>query len=358
MMAGLASRLANRDHQVTLITLDQGQQDLYAVDPDVARRPLAVMGQSHGIVKRYFGARRRIIALRGAIDQIRPDVILSFCDRTNILTLMAAGRGAAPVVVSERSDPAEQSLGRIWETLRWRNYPRAAALVALTDSAATYLRQRIDRPVIVIPSAVDRPPLTSDRSAAQANRRILALGRLEYEKGFDRLLDAFSDLLIRAPAATEGWTLRIIGEGSLRQQLNARIQQLDLADRVSMPGRIMPVWEELAQATLFVLPSRYEGFPSALLEAMATGVPSVAADCPSGPRVIVNHQVNGLLVANNQSSLASGMWRLIECSETRERLGQAGKQVIDQFDWESMVDAYQRVLQQALMERNQGAARN
>ena len=99
---------------------------------------------------------------------------------------------------------------------------------------------------MVIPSAVETPPRISDRSKAQANRRIVGIGRLENEKGFDRLLEAFSDMIVRAPDDHQDWNLRIIGEGSMRTKLEQRIGELGLTERVTLPGWIQPAWEELA----------------------------------------------------------------------------------------------------------------
>ncbi len=345
MMAGLASRLATRGHDVTLITLDDAAGDRHPVDDRVRRQALAVMSESRGMIARIRNTKRRIRVLRGAIDQLSPDAVLSFCDRTNILTLLAARPTGIPVVVSERSDPSQQQLGRFWELMRRRKYKRAAAVIALTETSADHLRKQLGRNVIIIPSAIDSPPFVSNRTQADGNRRIVALGRLEYEKGFDRLLDAFSDLLIRAPHAVDGWSLRIIGDGSMRGDLERKILALGLSDHVSLPGWIQPAWEELAEGTYFVLPSRYEGFPSALLEAMAIGVPSLAVDCESGPRAVIRDEQNGLLVQNDVSALASGMLRMIQQPESRERFGQAGKAIVDQFSWEAMVDAYEQVLE-------------
>ncbi len=346
MLAGLASRLADRGHAVSLITLDDGSRDRHAVDDRVCRKALDVMGESRGLFAGYRNTKHRMRVLHGAIADLGPDVVLSFCDRTNILTLLAVGQ-RFPVVVSERSDPSEQRLGRFWETMRRRQYRRAAAVVALTDTAANYLHRRLGRDVIVIPSAIDLPPRQSIREQADGNRRIVAVGRLEYEKGFDRLLVAFSDLVIRAPQLVDGWTLRIIGDGSMRGDLEQAIHGLGLSDRVSLAGWIQPVWNELADSTFFVLPSRYEGFPSALLEAMAVGLPSLAVDCESGPRAVIRDGHNGLLVANDISSLTDGMLRMIQHPELREKFSQAARPIVDAFNWDAMVDAYERVLEAA-----------
>jgi len=355
-MAGLASRLAARQHEVRLITLDDGRASDFDLDERVVRQGLDLMIASRGPITGAINTRRRIKALGAALAAAAPDVALSFGDRTNILTLMATKPLSIPVVISERSDPAQQSLGRFWESMRSRTYPRATAIIALTLPAAEYLRGRVDNQteVLVIPSAVEVAAATSQRQAAQANRRILGVGRLEMEKGFDRLLVAVGDLRVRAPEALRGWTLRIAGEGSQRQSLEQQIRALQLTDVVELPGWIRPISDELAAATLFVLPSRYEGFPSALLEALAAGVPCLATDCPSGPAAVLGASGAALLVANHTSALADGLLRMIQDVERREALGRRGIAVARRFSWESMVTAYEEVLQHAAVGTNRG----
>jgi glycosyltransferase involved in cell wall biosynthesis len=348
VLAGLASRLAARGHHVTLITLGDGSDDRYPLADGVHRHPLGVMQPSRNIVDGLANALHRVRALRQALNQIGPDVVLSFCDQTNILTLLAARRLKLPVVVSERSDPAQQRLSTCWELQRRRTYRRAAAVVALTPPAARHLADLLHRDeVLVIPSAIDKPPFASERQAAEANRRIVAVGRLEHEKGFDRLLQAIANLIRHRPELCHGWTLRILGEGSQRGRLEQQIEQLQLRQQVSLPGWIRPLWDELGAATLFVLPSRYEGFPSALGEAMALGIPSVAVDCESGPRSMIRNGVNGLLVRNDLDGLEAGIRRLLADTAMRQRLGEAGKQIVDQFGWDAMVDAYEALLQRS-----------
>jgi glycosyltransferase involved in cell wall biosynthesis len=343
VMASLVSRLAARRHAVTLITLDDGGRERHPIDQDVARRRLDVMFESRGLAAKISATRHRVGRLRGAIREVAPDVVLSFCDRTNVLVLMAAKSSGIPVVVSERSEPSQQQLGVAWEHLRRRTYRRATAIIALTESSARYLRSRFPVAVEVIPSAVDVPPIRSDRRLAARSNRIIGVGRLEREKGFDRLIDAFSTVVAGAP----DWTLRILGEGSMRPRLESQAWELGLASRITMPGWIRPVWDELASSTIFALPSRYEGFPSALLEAMAVGVPSIAVDCESGPRAVINEPHIGLLVPNDVASLAQGISKLIEDADWRESLGGAGQNVVERFGCSAMVDAYERVLRDA-----------
>ncbi len=342
-MASLASRLAVRGHSVTLVTLDDGANSRHNVDAAVQVQRLNVMADSRNLIQRFRNTRIRVKRMREALRSLTPDVVLSFCDRTNILTLMASRGLSVPVVVSERSDPAQQSLGWFWERWRDRTYQRANTIIALTETSAAHLRRRFSVQVSVIPSAVDPPPFRSDRQAASGHHRIVGVGRLEPEKGFDRLIQAFDQIAAVHPE----WTLRILGEGSQRSALEQQVHQLGLSHRVSLPGWVRPIWNELAAATLFALPSRYEGFPSALMEAMAMGVPCVAVDCESGPRAVIQHDTQGCLADNSVDGLAHGLRKLIRDEPLRERIGQAGMDVVDRFTWESMVDQYERVLNQA-----------
>ncbi len=366
VMAGLASRLAGRGHAVSLITLDDGDRDRHRVEPAVRRVTLGVAGSDsaanraasatglRGGVRhagrfcgRAVAAVGRLRAIRRAILAESPEVVLSFCDRMNVLTLAAmclglTTRGGVPVVVSERSDPVRQTLPGVMERLRRRLYRRAARVVALTEPAAEHLREIGCAGVEVIPSAVDVPPVTAELKPRAESLRIVGVGRLEPEKGFDRLIVAFGRMAADFPE----WSLRIVGEGSERESLRRLAERVMADRRVSMPGWKRPTWDELAAATMFVLPSRYEGFPSALLEAMAAGLPCVATDC-DGARAIVRDGVDGLLVPGTVEGIATGIRQMIEDAEGRERMGQAARGVIERFGWDAMVTSYERLLEEA-----------
>jgi GalNAc-alpha-(1->4)-GalNAc-alpha-(1->3)-diNAcBac-PP-undecaprenol alpha-1,4-N-acetyl-D-galactosaminyltransferase len=353
VIAMLVSRLAGRGHDVSLVTLDEGKDDRHDVDDRVRRIRLGVMQPSHNAVDRLINTSKRLLAIRRTIKQLSPDIVLSFCDQTNISVLAATRGMAVPVVVSERSDPSQQRLGRVWEWARRFNYPRAAKTVALTDSAKTYLMPMCPGGVVVIASAVQAPPLISNRSIASQSKQAIAIGRLAPEKGFDRLVEAFA----KATSSNPEWNLVILGEGNERARLEQLIKKHALSDRVRLPGWVRPVWTELAKSTFFVLPSYYEGFPSALLEAMAIGVPSLAVDCESGPRAIIDCgkngvPPNGLLVANDTQALADGIARMISDVEMREQLGRQGTNIVEKFGWDQMVDRYEQVLAEASATRS------
>ncbi len=350
VMAGLASALASRGHQVHLITLDDGKQDRHTLLESVTRHCLNQMAPSRSWADRIANTATRLRSLRAAIRQSQPQVVLSFCDVSNVMTLAATRGLGLSVVVSERSDPAQQRLPQPWSLLRPRLYARAQAVVVLTKTAQQHVASWGCQSV-VIPSAIDIPAEVQASIAERAqakpqgsqSRRLLAVGRLEQEKGFDRLVAAFAEQADRFPE----WQLRLIGDGTQRSALEQQIAALGLSQRVALTGWLRPVWPEYIAADLFVLPSRYEGFPSALLEAMACGVAVLAVDCESGPREIIQHGCNGWLVANEDKALSSGLGHLMSDAALRAQLSAQAMEICQRFSWSRMVDDYEQVLRDA-----------
>jgi len=367
VMAGLASRLAIGDHEIELITLDDGERNRHSLDESVRRVPLDVLSTPGRNVPTW----KRLRRLRRAIRHSGYDVVLSFCDATNLLVMLsiAGMRKRPPIVLSERSDPARQSLGRVREWLRDRLYPRAEAVVVLSEEVATTLRSRMNIEAVVIPSAVDPPPQdyhALHRSGATGDSpiRLIAIGRVEPEKGFDRLLGALAVLNDSAnndsanndsgdhgSGAMPAWRLKLLGDGSGLAGLKSFAREHQMESQIEFCGWVDSVWPHLAEADVFVLPSFYEGFPSAMLEAMAGGIAVVAVDAGGGVRAAIRHGENGWMVENAFLPLVEGLRVVCQNEELRQRISQSAPQVVDRFGWDAMVDAYERVLGQAAGKR-------
>lgn len=324
----LANRWAALGHTVSLITLAGcDESPFYDLHADIKLMPLGLLSQSQTLFAALSANIKRVKVLRKTIAKTAPGAVISFQDTTNVLTLMACSGMDVPVIVSDRVDPDLHDIGRIWRYLKKRRYPRATHIVVQTKATLKKLPCEQLSKGRVIPNPVTMP--TGGAPAPRLARPVVvAVGRLTPQKGFDTLLHAFKAVADLHPE----WTLKIFGEGEQRAQLEQLAAKLNITDRVDMPGRTRHLASHLSNADIFVLSSRYEGFPNVLLEAMACGLACVATDCPSGPGEILTHGKNGLLVPpENPNALAQGISSLMADPNLRSKLGTQAKCVLDQF---------------------------
>lgn len=173
--------------------------------------------------------------------------------------------------------------------------------------------------------------------------RIIAIGRLVHLKGLDLLLAAFAEAAEHFPE----WQLDIFGQGPLREELEIKRNQLGLEKRVHFRGITTDVYAELERSNIFVLPSRIEGFPNVLLEAMAAGVAVIAADCKFGPGEIIDNENNGLLIPpENIPALTQALKRLMSDAELREKLGSAARSVQERYAEEKIVKRWINLIEE------------
>jgi glycosyltransferase involved in cell wall biosynthesis len=328
VMTTLANHWASRGRDVALLTLDDGSDPpFYSLHPGVVHRPL---GDAGGRVPGGLGRGvRRVAALRDRIAEERPNAVISFIDQTNVLTLLATRGFGCPVIVSERVDPHLHRIATRWEVLRNVLYPTASSLVVQTGTARDYFSPRIQSRARVIPNPVLEPADRSrDDGHRQAGHTIVAMGRLTRQKGYDLLIDAFGRLASRFP----DWRLCIFGEGPEREALERQRDGLGLGERVRLPGTTRRPLDKMRAGDLFVLPSRFEGFPNVLGEAMACGMPVIACDCPSGPSQLIRNEVDGLLVPPERVDLLSpALERLMARPEERARLAAHAPAVLTRY---------------------------
>jgi glycosyltransferase involved in cell wall biosynthesis len=170
---------------------------------------------------------------------------------------------------------------------------------------------------------------------------VVALGRLSYEKGFDLLVEAWAKVADAHP----DWTVRVYGGGPEEAALRAQIAAAGLEGRVELMGQTDDVPRALREASVLAMPSRAEGWPLVLGEAMATGVPCVAFDCAPGIREIVTDGVDGVVVApGNVTGLADAISRLIGDEQLRQSMGARALAAVQRFTPDAVADRWEREL--------------
>ena len=267
----LAHAWSSRGDQVTLMpTFSRGVGCFYALSPDIRLVYLAdlVSSRAQTIVNQCI----RLRALRRFIATEHPDVIVSLLSNVNVAAVVASSGLGIPVIVCERTDPFVTPTPRLLRLACRFTYPLAAALMVQTHAVSIKYASSgwVLRRVRVIPNPVPVHMLDIQRHASVGEmKRLLAVGRLDEGKQFGMLIKVFASLALHYTH----WSLRIVGEGPLRATLQQQIVELGLERCVQLPGRTANIGEVLAESDAFVLTSKYEGFPNALLEAMAVGLP-------------------------------------------------------------------------------------
>lgn len=284
----------------------------------------------------------------------RPDVMVSFLWFPNVMAVLArwASGVGCRLILSERSTIEGSREGVVTEIVRRMAirllYRAADRIVPNSGATGRQLVERFGIParkVTVVPNPVDveeidalaargrqRPPHAADAPA------VVGMGRLSREKGFDLLIRAMAE--VRAAAR-----LVLVGEGPEKEALRALAARLGLSTRVAFAGFLSNPYPVLASASVFVLPSRYEGFPNALVEAMSLGVACVASRCPTGPEEIVTDGMDGLLVpVEDPLALAAAVNRLLEDGAMRERLGGAARDRARAYGADAIVRRFEALL--------------
>jgi glycosyltransferase involved in cell wall biosynthesis len=348
----LANYWAQNGRDVAIVTVARPIEDFYSIHPAVRRYSLLERGGRPDGSSGVLATLDRIRLLRTLLRELRPDVVISLMNTANVV-LALAGIGMRRIVRlgSERSYPPAVPMSRAWNALRYWSYRYLDAVVAQSSQSASWIRRNTRaRSVPVIPNPISLPlpshvPRVLPESVQGAGAlRLLAVGRLEREKGFDLLLEAFS----RIAEECGKWKLFIVGDGSLKNELGGMIQALRLDGRVFLVGPVGNPADWYSSSDLFVLSSRFEGFPNALLEALSHGVPAVSFDCDTGPREILRPGLDGLLVPGEDvDGLAAGMRRLMTDTAFRSSCASNARQAGERFSvvsvgamWDEVVKGY------------------
>lgn len=344
--ATLANHWAEKGWQVSVVTMTSSTSDFYEINPDVNRIALDVATNSAGPISAIVNNLRRIIALRRVLKEIKPDIALGMMSTANILLALAStGLKGLIKIGSEHTYPPCIFLGRPWELMRRFTYGKLDAVTVLTrESAAWVCAHTRAEKTPIIPNAVLFPlpiqePLLSPFKESDQNI-LLAVGRLDKGKGFDILIEAFQ----RLADNFSGWQLYILGEGSLRATLQAQIDVIGMVERIFLPGRVGNIGEWYESADLYVMSSRFEGFPNTLAEAMAHGLSAVSFDCDTGPRDIIRHEVDGFLVpAGDVGALETALRRLMGNTELRQQFASRAIEIRERYSLERVVRMWEEL---------------
>ena len=352
----MANHWSGKSQKVTVITLDDGSKpSFYDIDSRIQQVSLDVAGASKNGFMSILNNFRRINKLRSAIRKSQAETIISFMTETNVLTLIASYGLRIPVIVTEHTDPWTGPVADIWAKLRLRLYPQASRVVVLNERARDYFDKSPDIKTLVIPNPVvietENDPGDLDYEVP-SEHLIVAMGRLSREKCFDLLIRAYSSFA----SEYSDWNLMILGEGPERDALEALLDELGLCDRGKLPGTIRSPHVVLKQADMFVSSSELEGFPMALCEAMACGLPVIATEYHTAVRDIIENGQNGILVPTGDSgALAATMIHLIDDPHERKRLAENSVEIGTRYSVDAVMERWEQLLNELALPQHQAS---
>lgn len=355
VVANLANHWGTKGWEIIIVTMTSTDADSYKLHSGIKRIGLELTSDGGNLFSRFWKNIRRVKALRCILRETQPDIALAMMSTANV-TLALAARGLPNVcaIGSERTFPPQVPLGVIRETLRRNTYGQLAAVVALTQECARWIGEHsLARkiPVISNPACWPLPEHGKKKCRSEVcspeRRLLLAVGRLSKEKNFETLIDVFSNLAQRHP----DWDLVILGEGGDRRGLETQVEAKKLGKRVFLPGCIGNVGDWYEQADLYVMTSHFEGFPNTLAEALAHGLPAVSFNCDTGPRDIIRHGVDGLLVPPGDSrELMFALDQIMADSQLRRRFAARATDARERFSIEKIASLWEDLFDQCMHE--------
>ncbi|HHO75623.1 MAG TPA: glycosyltransferase family 4 protein [Deltaproteobacteria bacterium] len=344
VMSAMANYWAAQDHQVHLFTHDSAQKDFYPLHEGIVRHGWDISKPPRHLLDTIKHNIQRITLARKGMFALHPDIAISFTVRMNIQNLLALSGTNIPLIVSERNNPLKQSQPLPWEFLRKFLYPRASAVVVQTEPARKWATGFVpDHRVYTVanPLSCEENSLGEIPSALKGKSIICSMGRLVPSKGFDLLMRSFHIASRDKP----DWILLILGEGEDRGRLEKIAKELGISDRIFMPGRVKNTHDYLESSKIFVLSSKHEGFPNALIEAMSLGMPVISTDCPFGPSEIIHDGIDGMLIPNkNIHELALALKHLMDNEAERIRFGEKARETSRRFNIEVIMDQWEKLI--------------
>ena len=319
VIASLANTFCCWGDEVSIITADDAPSG-YPLHTGIRHIHLNVAGASNNFAEAIYRNIRMFLRFRKEIQNGAFDAVVTFDLRyaVGLQVVFPIGR-RFKLIASERANPNKLRLSRVEHLMRKLWLPKVDGFIFQTHRVSKCHGERLQQKGTVIHNGVFVGILPAQVTPFSERRHkdICAVGRLTWQKGYDVLLVAFQCFQQNHP----DHHLHIYGEGDLHTQLEHQIIELGLEETVTLHGSVPDVMFHVADMGMYILSSRYEGMPNALMEAMACGLPCIAADCDFGPGELIENGVNGLLVpVEDATALATAMAKLADDSRLAKKI--------------------------------------
>lgn len=326
VIANLAEYFHSQNYEVFVVTKLK-ERDEYSLNAGITRI-IADITKDEETTSRIGNLCARIRKLRNIWKEIRPDIIVSFIRKNNVMAIASSRGLKIPVVVSVRSDPKRELQGRIMKGLSLFLFCFADGIVLQTKQARDFFPKNLQKKSVILPNSINPSFLNVDREK-EKNKEIVAVGRIDCNKNQRMLVETFSEIASKYP----DWKVCLYGEGEEKGKLEKLVKEKQLEHQILFMGQVEDVAEKIKKASVFVLPSKCEGMPNALIEAMTLGLAVVATDCPcGGPADLIQDGENGILIrVDDKARLKTELMKLMDDETYRNRLAKKASCIVDKL---------------------------
>ena len=324
VFVNLAEFFRSEGYQVTMVTQYRyPDEEEYALPSDT-KRVISDLNSEELSNSRIVNFYRRVRKLHRIWKIVQPDLVLSCIGKNNFMAIVTTMLTKTRPVVSVVGEAREEYPNRRMHMLANFLFPYAAGIVLQTERSRYFFNKKIQKRAVILPNSLN-PDFVKPRYEGERDKRIVAVGRLDANKNHEMMIRAYAALRGKYPE----YTLTIYGEGELRKFLEDLVEQLGISEQVLLPGVIPDVAAQIERASLFLMTSYSEGVSNALIEALASGLPVISTDVPSGGTVeLITDGMNGLIIpAGDGHALERAMDRLLGDPAYADRLGREAAKI-------------------------------
>lgn len=322
VFVNLAEYFSREGYRVTMVT-QYRKEDEYTLPSQIAR-VISEIDEKEITGSRVINFFRRVKKLHLIWKDNQPNLVLSCIGKNNFMTIVTTMGTKTRPVVSVVGEAKEEYPNRLMRVLANFLFPFASGVILQTERSRNFFSKRVGRRAVILPNSLN-PDFMKPRYEGERREQIVSVGRMDANKNHEMMIRAFAALKDKYPQ----YVLTIYGDGELHSYLKKLADSLGVGGRVELPGVIPNVADKIEKASLFLLTSYSEGVSNALIEALASGLPVIATDVPSGGTVeLMTDAVNGLIIpAGDQKALEEAMDRLLGDPSYAQELGREAAKI-------------------------------
>lgn len=341
VIVNLAEYFHEQGYEVFVVTKLK-EKDEYALNPQI-HRIIADITKEEETDSRICNFFARVRKLRNIWKENDPDLIVSFIRKNNVMALLSSRFLSIPVVVSVRSAPERELQGRMMKKISLFLFHFADGIVLQTTQAKSFFSKSLQKKSIILPNPVN-PAFINRMQISDRKKEIVTVGRIDQNKNQRMLVEAFLKIAEKYPE----WSLHIYGKGEKEETaLKKMVGDSHLDKQIVFEGQVSDVASGIKDASIYVLPSKCEGMPNALMEAMVLGIAPIATDCPcGGPADLIINGENGILIpVDDGEELRKALIKLMDDEEYCKKIGKAASNIVKKIhpdivnkQWENYLD--------------------